>query len=109
MSTYKLAEMFQTLPVIGIDRSGFRLEKGLEVGRAASQDVMKIRTSNALLIRAELADFWLLVFQDPSLEVHSNYILYPNPYPKAQHLKRRWHGHPIFPILLSLGMMCVSN
>ena len=26
--------------------------------------------------------------------------LYPNPWPKAEHLKRRWHAHPVFPKIL---------
>jgi len=30
-------------------------------------------------------------------------LLYPNPWPKPAHLKRRWHGHPAFPVLLALG------
>jgi tRNA (guanine-N7-)-methyltransferase len=29
------------------------------------------------------------------------YLLYPNPSPKPEHLKRRWHAHPIFPTLLA--------
>ncbi len=32
-----------------------------------------------------------------------HYLLYPNPWPKSAHLKRRWHGHPVFPHLLALG------
>jgi tRNA G46 methylase TrmB len=32
-----------------------------------------------------------------------HYLLYPNPYPKAAHLKMRWHGHPVFPAILALG------
>ena len=30
-------------------------------------------------------------------------IFYPNPWPKAEHLGRRWHGHPRFADLLRLG------
>ena len=62
-----------------------------------------IASKNVKLVRADLVDFWTLVYRDDSWKIHSNYILYPNPYPKSQHLKRRWHGHPVFPILLSLG------
>jgi tRNA (guanine-N7-)-methyltransferase len=32
-----------------------------------------------------------------------HYILYPNPWPKPQHLLRRWHAHPVFPLLQNLG------
>ena len=58
---------------------------------------------NVKLVRADLVDFWALVYRDKYWQIHSNYLLYPNPYPKSQHLKRRWHGHPVFPILLGLG------
>lgn len=33
----------------------------------------------------------------------SHYILYPNPWPKAVHLIRRWYGHPVFPYLKLLA------
>ena len=59
--------------------------------------------SNAILIRAELSDFFTLVAFQSDWIVHSHYLLYPNPYPKGKHLKRRWHGHPIFPVMLALG------
>ena len=32
-----------------------------------------------------------------------HYLLYPNPWPKKGHLKRRIHGHPSFPLLKALG------
>src|SRR5699024_12751153 len=43
------------------------------------------------------------------LEKH--YVLYPNPWPKAAHLGRRWHGHPAWRELLLLRgeMVCRSN
>ena len=28
-------------------------------------------------------------------------LAYPNPYPKAGDLGRRWHGHPVFPALVA--------
>ena len=60
-------------------------------------------TPNAILLRAELSDFYTLVAYQSDWIVHSHYLLYPNPYPKSKHLKRRWHGHPIFPVLLAIG------
>jgi tRNA (guanine-N7-)-methyltransferase len=38
-------------------------------------------------------------------------LLYPNPWPKKQHLGRRWHGHPVFPAVVALGgrFECRSN
>jgi len=59
--------------------------------------------SNAMLLRAELADFWMLAAFESNWLVQSHFILYPNPYPKAKHLQRRWHGHASFPVLLALG------
>jgi tRNA G46 methylase TrmB len=35
--------------------------------------------------------------------VDHNFLLFPNPWPKKQHFKRRFHGHPIFPVLLSVS------
>ncbi len=78
--------------VIGIDRSAVRLSKQYD------EDL----PDNAILIQAECADFWLLASRAGwSLDKH--YILYPNPYPKPKHFKRRWHAHPAYPTLLNLG------
>ena len=57
---------------------------------------------NALLIRADLADFWRLARQ-AGWRLDAHFLLYPNPWPKPGHLQRRWHGHPVFPDLLGLG------
>lgn len=93
MSTEVLAYAYPTMPVIGIDRSLHRLSK------RAGEDV----PSNALLVRADLVDFWTLAHATDELIVAKHFLLYPNPYPKAKHLKRRFSGHPIFPLLVALG------
>ncbi|HAA44796.1 MAG: methyltransferase [Halomonas sp. 54_146] len=91
ISTRQLAEQFPGHAIIGIDRSEDRL--GRDHGDLPA---------NALLVRADLVDFWRLAHQAGwAPEYH--YVLYPNPYPKAGHLKMRWHGHPVFPTLLALG------
>ncbi|CAM3850541.1 methyltransferase domain-containing protein [Vreelandella rituensis] len=91
VSTRHLAQQFPDHAVIGVDRSADRLSR--EHGHLPS---------NALLVRADLVDFWRLLYQaEWPLAYH--YLLYPNPYPKAGHLKMRWHGHPVFPTLLALG------
>lgn len=92
MSTRIIAVENPNALVIGIDRSASRLTK----------EYNNNLPDNALLVQAECADFWLLAKQ-AGWKIHSHSILYPNPYPKAKHLKRRWHGHPSFPLLLSLG------
>lgn len=91
LSTRQLAEAFPESVVIGVDRSADRLSR--EHGRLPD---------NALLVRADLVDFWRLVRQE-KVSVSQHYLLYPNPYPKASQLKYRWQGHPVLPDLLALG------
>ena len=79
--------------VIALDQSAHRLARGREAGPLPQ---------NLLLLRAECADFWRLA-EDAGWRLAAHYLLYPNPWPKAAHLKRRWHGHPVFPSLLNLG------
>ena len=91
VSTRHLAQRFPAHAVMGIDRSEDRL--GRDHGELPG---------NALLVRADLVDFWRLAYQTGwTPEYH--YLLYPNPYPKAGHLKMRWHGHAVLPTLLALG------
>ncbi|AIA73785.1 tRNA (guanine(46)-N(7))-methyltransferase TrmB [Vreelandella alkaliphila] len=91
LSTRRLAEQFPAHAVIGVDRSEDRL----------SRDHGEL-PANALLVRADLVDFWRLAEQE-KWAPERHFLLYPNPYPKAAHLKMRWHGHPVFPTLLALG------
>lgn len=91
ISTRQLAIQFPAHAVIGVDRSEDRL--GRDHGELPA---------NALLVRADLVDFWRLAYQADWAPEH-HYLLYPNPYPKAGHLKMRWHGHAILPTLLALG------
>ncbi|RUR36975.1 tRNA (guanine(46)-N(7))-methyltransferase TrmB [Vreelandella populi] len=91
LSTRHLATQFPDHLVIGVDRSEDRLGRD----HGALPD-------NALLVRADLVDFWRLADQAQWAPAR-HYLLYPNPYPKAAHLKMRWQGHPILPTLLALG------
>lgn len=59
--------------------------------------------NNLLLLRADLVDLWILALRDNAWKVEEHSILYPNPYPKRSQLRSRWHGHPVFPVLLGLG------
>lgn len=92
-STIALAEQFPDALVIGIDQSAKRLTRTNEEGE---------RPNNVLLLQAECADFWRLALQN-QWQLERHYLLYPNPWPKAAHLKRRWHGHAVFPDMLKLG------
>lgn len=79
--------------VLGLDKSASRLEKATR--RFECPD-------NLLLLRADCAAFWLLAVE-AGWRLRAHYLLYPNPWPKPGHLKRRWHGHPAFNALLALG------
>ena len=87
-STLKLAERYPDSTVIGVDRSEARLEKGRQA------------PANALLLRAELGDFWRLLNDSNDLRAEETYLLYPNPYPKTKMLKQRFQGHASLPSLL---------
>ena len=87
-STLKLAERHPDHTIIGVDRSEARLSKGRRV------------PDNALLLRAELGDFWRLLNDSNDLTVEETYLLYPNPYPKTKMLKQRFQGHASLPSLL---------
>jgi len=90
VSTAQLARRHPEALVLGIDKSSARLARAPAL------------PPNACLVRAELADFWRLL-ADAGLRPTHHYLIHPNPWPKPGHLKRRWHGHPVFPALLALG------
>lgn len=81
--------------IIGVDKSSHRLAKG---GLDYNFELLE----NCLLLKMNLVDFWRLAAEHGwNLEKH--YLLYPNPWPKAKHLRKRWYAHPAFPQLLKLG------
>ncbi len=90
-STRTLAQMFPGHAVLGIDKSAARLARH----QASGED-------NYHLLRADTDDIWRLL-ADAGLRPDRHCIFYPNPWPKADHLKRRCHGSPLFPSLLALG------
>ena len=94
-STANIAAKHPDALVIGIDKSAHRIEK---------HDIEYKQTEHGqyLLVRADLNDFWRLV-AEYQWQVSHHYLLYPNPWPKAKHLGRRWHGAPVFPFILKIG------
>jgi tRNA G46 methylase TrmB len=83
------------LRVLGVDQSAARL-------RLRGTGLVAERSPALLLIRAPMEDLWRLLLTEgrhPARQL----LWYPNPWPKTEHLKRRWHGHPVFPTLLALG------
>tara|TARA_R110000772_G_scaffold61283_1_gene138148 strand:+ start:142063 stop:142779 length:717 start_codon:yes stop_codon:yes gene_type:complete len=91
MSTARLAAAHPGHLVVGIDRSAHRL--------ALHQHD---EHPPYLLLQAECEPLWrALAGAGRGVDYH--YLLYPNPWPKARHLRRRIHGHPGFADLLALG------
>ena len=80
--------------VIAIDKSAVRIGRGDEPGSV----------DNLHIIRGNCIDFWRLAAQ-ANWPIERHFLLYPTPWPKAHHLLRRWHGHPVFSALLELGGM----
>ena len=99
-STLVLAQSFPDHFVIGVDQSEDRL------GRGKPQQA----PDNLVFVRADLVDFWRLLLQS-RVPLSRHYVLYPNPWPKIGQLARRWHGHPVFPVIPQLGGVfeCRSN
>ena len=106
-STLHLAKKFPNVPVIGIDKSAVRLSKAgnerqLEVSAGASCDI----PANAFWVRAELLDFWRLALEKVEAgewKILHHALYYPNPWPKESEATRRFHLHPIFPVLMRLS------
>ena len=99
-STQRIAESFPGHFVFGVDQSVDRISRGKPLPMPV----------NALLVRADLVDFWRLLAAS-GIRLARHYILYPNPWPKIGHLARRWHGHAVFPVWRELGgeLECRSN
>jgi tRNA (guanine-N7-)-methyltransferase len=94
-STRQIARALPECLVIGVDKSADRLRRG---------GILRYphREGNAIWLRADLATFWRLALE-AGWRLRRHYLLYPNPWPKPAHLRRRWHAHPVFPHLLRLG------
>ncbi len=93
-STFELARQWPNHWVVGVDKSAARLSAGQRRRNGQGYE-------NAILLRCCLVDFFQLS-KKFNLNCARHYLLYPNPWPKPGHLKRRWHAHPAFPDLLSL-------
>lgn len=98
-STRLLAKQNPDALVIGVDKSAHRINRNVdEVERDDGQG----RVENYRLVRADLNDFYRLVVA-AKWPISKHYILYPNPWPKAKHLQRRWHGSAVFPQIMAVG------
>ena len=90
-STRNLTSAFPDALVLGIDKSEHRL------ARHRSDD-----DANYLIVRADVNDFWRLA-AEAGWQPTRHFLLYPNPYPKASQVRKRWYGSPAFPALINLG------
>jgi tRNA G46 methylase TrmB len=102
LSTLHLAARHPDHFVIGVDQSADRLARQVHWPDALP--------ANSMRLRADLVDYWRLMLAS-GVRPARHYLLYPNPWPKKQHLGRRWHGHPVFPTVVALGgqLECRSN
>lgn len=90
-STYHFAKRHPEAIVLGLDKSADRLSKHpLTIA------------DNYRLLQVNLNDFWRLAVE-ANWQLSHHYLLYPNPWPKAKHLQRRWHGSAVFPAIIELG------
>ncbi|WP_354624661.1 SAM-dependent methyltransferase [Psychromonas sp. MME2] len=90
-STYHLAKKHPEAIILGLDKSADRLSKH-------PQQI----SDNYRLLQVNLNDFWRLAVE-ANWHLSHHYLLYPNPWPKAKHLQRRWHGSAVFPAIIKLG------
>ncbi|MDK1288770.1 tRNA (guanine(46)-N(7))-methyltransferase TrmB [Pseudoalteromonas umbrosa] len=94
-STANLAKRHSDALVIGIDKSSHRLDKH-------DVEYKQDEHGQYILVQADLNDFWRLAYEANWQPSH-HYLLYPNPWPKAKHIQRRWHGAAVFPFIVKLG------
>ena len=92
-SSSVLAERHPDCWVIGVDKSAYRVDKQQHHIR---------QSPNLRIVQADLHDLWRLM-QQANWRLSHHYLLYPNPWPKAKHFQRRWHGGPTFSNLIALG------
>ncbi len=90
-STRHLARTFPHAQVLGIDKSAHRLARH-----------QRDATASYVILRADVNDFWRLALRAGWRPVR-HYLFYPNPYPKASQVRKRWYASPALPVLLSLG------
>lgn len=96
-STATIAQQFPNAKVIGIDKSALRVGK---------HHHYQGQTDNYRLIRADVLDFWRLLNQNMAScawTISHHFLLYPNPYPKASQVQKRWHASPVMPDLMALS------
>ena len=98
ISTRGLAVRHPDAWTVGVDKSAHRLARGVGLQREEGGRI----ENRTVWLRADLIDL-LRLAADERWRIEHLYILYPNPWPKPGQLRRRWHGHPVFPTLLHVA------
>ena len=91
-STKQIASLLPNALVLGIDKNASRLRRA----RHGNQ------VPNAYFFQVLLEDCWLYAFAN-TWTIDTHFLLYPNPWPKKKHIRRRWYAHPVFQTLLLLS------
>jgi tRNA G46 methylase TrmB len=96
IGTIELARRHPGALVIGVDQSEARLRTASRNHAAAGH------CPDVHFVRADVVDVLGLAASD-RVVFEQVWLLYPNPWPKHDHVQRRWHGHPVLPALLSVA------
>ena len=75
--------------LVAIDKSPFKLRKAIN----------KMRDKRIFFIRGNVLDLWSGLYLE-KVSIKKHYLLYPNPWPKQKHMKKRWYAHAILPTML---------
>ena len=103
MSSERLAQQHPDYLVMGVDKSAARLQRHPMYSDYLHPSSGFARQGNLILLQADVIDLVGYCYRH-SLPIEAIKLFYPNPWPKARHLMRRWHGHPIFKSLLNIGV-----
>ena len=93
MSTGLISAKYPLHHVIGVDRSPNRLQP-------------RARYKSVSYLLCDCVSLWFFCLQN-DIHFDYHYLLYPNPYPKKKHIKKRWYGHPILSTLLNIGQQTI--
>ena len=95
MSCLYLLEKYPEHPIVAIDKSAYRLEKGKKRLRQHKE------AHRVLFVQADIFDMWELA-KINKIYFHRHFLFYPNPWPLKKHFRRRVYGHPAFRILFHI-------
>lgn len=91
LSSTLLAKLYPDHCILGFDKSSARLSR-----------LAQPLPPNCLILRGELIDMWRLLAQE-NWPIAQHFIFFPNPWPKASQIKRRFHAHPVFSTMAHLA------